>query len=60
MTIADVKAKAKELDIKPGKLTKDELIKQIQIQEGNFDCFGSANDDYCDQPDCCWKDDCLG
>lgn len=59
MTLADVKAKAKELDIKAGKMTKDELIKQIQMQEGNFDCFGSASDSYCDQSDCCWRDDCL-
>ncbi|MDI6735400.1 MAG: SAP domain-containing protein [bacterium] len=60
MTIANVKAKAKELDIKSGKMTKDELIKQIQRQEGNFDCFGTASDNYCDQSDCSWRDDCLG
>lgn len=60
MTLADVKAKAKELDIKPGKMTKDELIKQIQMQEGNFDCFGSASDGSCDQTDCYWRVDCLG
>ena len=27
--------------------------------EGNFDCFGSAYEGYCDQYDCSWREDCL-
>jgi hypothetical protein len=35
-----------------------ELIRRIQRAEGNFDCFGTAID-YCDQSQCCFREDCL-
>jgi hypothetical protein len=34
------------------------LIRQIQRAEGNFDCFGAAKD-YCNQFQCCFREDCL-
>ena len=58
MDLAAVKKIAKGLGLKPGKKTKAELIHAIQKAEGNFDCFGTAIN-YCDQMDCCFKDDCL-
>ena len=42
------------------RLKKPELIRAIQRSEGNFDCFGTAADGYCDQMDCRWRNDCLG
>ncbi|MEW5768229.1 MAG: Rho termination factor N-terminal domain-containing protein [bacterium] len=59
MKMAEVKAKAEELGIKPGRMKKEELIRQIQRTEGNFDCFGTATEGRCDQTDCCWQEDCL-
>jgi hypothetical protein len=50
---------AKTLNVETSKLSKTELIKKIQITEGNFDCYGSANNGECDQVDCIWRDDCL-
>lgn len=41
-------------------LSKPELIKAIQMQEGNFDCFATAQSGACDQGNCLWLDDCLG
>ena len=38
---------------------KAEIIKSIQRTEGNFDCFGTATDGYCNQDNCLWKADCL-
>ena len=58
MDLATAKKMAKGLGLKPGKKTKSELIHAIQTAEGNFDCFGTAIN-YCDQMDCCFKDDCL-
>jgi len=58
MDLATVKKMAKGLGLAPGRKTKVELIHAIQKAEGNFDCFGTAID-YCDQMDCCFKDECL-
>jgi len=54
-----VRAKAKALGLKNiFGLSKAELIRRIQKAEGNFDCFGTAID-YCDQFECCFREDCL-
>jgi hypothetical protein len=59
MLMKEVSAIAKKYGIKTGKLTKSDLIRAIQLHEGNFDCFGSAIDGYCDQYGCFWREDCL-
>ena len=58
MTVEQLRAMAKELGVKPVSLRKAELIKSMQIAEGNFDCFGTAID-YCDQLDCLFRYDCI-
>lgn len=59
MRISEIEKKAKKLGIRDSwKLSKTDLIKNIQRNEGNFDCFGTAAN-YCDQFICCWRDDCL-
>ncbi len=59
MKMDEIKRKAKGLGIKVMATTKKpDLIQQIQRAEGNFDCFGRA-EDYCDQWDCCFREDCL-
>lgn len=58
--LSEIEKKARGIGIKDTwKLSKKELIKQIQYKEGNFDCFGSANRGVCDQLACCWREDCL-
>ena len=59
MTLKDVKEKAKQYDIKVGKMKKDEIIRSIQRAEGNFDCFGTAIGGECNQNECAWRADCL-
>lgn len=59
MNLAQVKSKAKDMGVKTGTMKKTELIRVIQRTEGNFDCFGTAIN-YCDQWECCFRDDCLG
>ena len=59
MNMKAIRHLAKTHSIEPGKLSKTELIKKIQIAEGNFDCYGSADQGACDQPDCAWRKDCL-
>lgn len=58
MNIAQVHEKAKSLAIMTAKISKADLIRQIQMEEGNFPCFDSA-EDYCDQMECAFREDCL-
>ena len=59
MKIAEIRGVAKSHGIKYDNLFKTELIKTIQIKEGNFDCYGTAYDGVCDRLDCCWREDCF-
>lgn len=59
MRLSEIERKARMLGIKDTwKYTKKDLIMVIQRHEGNFDCFGSAKNS-CNQPRCCWKEDCV-
>lgn len=59
MDMADIRKKAKDAGIKTAVgMKKLELIRAIQAKEGNFPCFGTA-DDYCDQLSCLYREDCL-
>ena len=59
MKMEDLRVIAKSHSIIPGKLSKIELIRLIQANEGNFDCFATAYDGECDQVNCCWRADCF-
>ena len=59
MALKELKEKAKNLGIKPKiGMKKVDLIRSIQITEGNFSCFGTAKY-FCNQMSCCWREDCL-
>ncbi|HEG43614.1 MAG TPA: SAP domain-containing protein [Phycisphaerales bacterium] len=53
----ELKARANELGITPGKLNKTELIREIQIAEGFTPCYGTA-DGQCENTECCFVSDC--
>ncbi|MBI2277962.1 MAG: SAP domain-containing protein [Dechloromonas sp.] len=59
MKLEEIRSIAKSNGVSPGKLRKADLIKSIQVAEGNFDCFASAHKAECDQPRCLWRDDCF-
>ena len=58
MTIYEIRVIAKNMGIEPKKKNKADLIKAIQIKEGNAPCYKTAGS-YCEQVDCCWRSDCL-
>jgi len=58
MDIYEIRVIAKNMDIDPKGMNKADLIKSIQVKEGNFPCFKKAVD-YCDQEDCLWRSDCF-
>ncbi len=59
MQIQEIRDIAKSIGIKTGKLSKMNLILEIQRTEGNFDCFATAFQGQCNQADCCWRVDCF-
>ncbi len=59
MTLKEIKEIAREKGVKAGKMKKDELVRAIQLAEGNFDCYGTAMTGDCSQSDCFWRSDCL-
>jgi hypothetical protein len=59
MKMEEIRSIAKSHRIKPDHLSKAELIKTIQSDEGNFDCFATAYSGECDQVNCIWREDCF-
>ncbi|MCX7192062.1 MAG: SAP domain-containing protein [Proteobacteria bacterium] len=59
MKLEVVRTIAKSHGIHTGKRSKIDLIKFIQSDEGNFDCFATACAGVCDQGACLWRDDCF-
>ena len=59
MNMQEIRSIAKEHGVRPARLSKIKLIHAIQLDEGNFDCFGTAYESYCDQEGCLWRADCF-
>ena len=60
MNMTEVRERAKALGItKTVGVKKMDIIRAIQVKEGNFPCFGTAKD-YCDQWECSFREDCMG
>ncbi|MDY0190729.1 MAG: SAP domain-containing protein [Desulfuromonas sp.] len=58
MKMIEVKALAKQRGVKPGKMKKQELIRSLQLAEGNPQCFNTGISTECGQEDCLWRSDC--
>ncbi|MHB8422824.1 MAG: hypothetical protein ACYC9S_10870 [Leptospirales bacterium] len=59
MRVEEIRQIARAKGVLPSHLKKSDLIRCIQRQEGNFECFGTAVDGVCSQWDCLWRADCL-
>ncbi len=59
MNLLAIREIARTLDLRSGKRSKTDLIKSIQSAEGNFNCFATAYEGVCDQPQCRWREDCF-
>lgn len=59
MGLKALKDKARQLGVKARiGMKREDLIRAIQSNEGNFPCFGTVKD-FCDQMSCCWRENCL-
>ena len=59
MQMQEIRDRAKDFGIKTGRKSKVDIIRTIQLSEGNFSCFASAMDGTCDQANCMWREDCF-
>ena len=58
MKMEGVRARAKQLGIGTSRRKKMDIIRDIQVQEGNTPCYLDKKIIHCDQFHCCWRDDC--
>lgn len=60
MNMTEVRSRAQAIGLsRPSRMKKGDLIRSIQLREGNIDCFGSPARFSCPRLDCCWRADCL-
>ena len=58
MKMHEIRQMAKRYGINSFGKSKERLIREFQLAEGSFDCFGTAGN-YCDQNECCFRSLCL-
>ena len=58
MKINDIRKIAKTYGINSFGKGKVDLVRAIQLREGNFDCYGKVSD-YCDQRECAFRSSCF-
>ena len=58
MKVQEIRTLAKGRGLKPGRLAKTDLVRMLQKEEGNFDCFGKAGS-HCDHLECKYHKWCL-
>ena len=60
MTLQEIKKIAKQRNIAVDKnMKKADIIRAMQRQEGNNDCFGNIAAKNCGEINCLWRQDCL-
>lgn len=59
MKVEEIRNLARDHGVRGARMKKPDLIRQIQLHEGNFACFGTAFDGFCDQEACLWREDCF-
>jgi hypothetical protein len=59
MNIKDVQLMAKKMGITKKNLKKVELVRAIQLTEGNIPCFATNRVNVCGENNCLWLKDCL-
>lgn len=58
MKLNEVKKIAKEMGLETARVTKEKLVRAIQVEEGNDACFGTGRVTECGQQSCLWREDC--
>ena len=59
MNMKEIRDMARQLGVRSTRMRKADLIRAIQRAEGNFDCYGTATEEECDQEECLWREECF-
>ena len=59
MNVKEIQKMIRALGLKPAKLKKFELIRLIQNEEKNDECYATSTVTSCAQDNCLWRTDCL-
>lgn len=59
MKLREIREMARAMGVETKGIGRAELVRAIQRAEGNFDCFGTAVEEECDQENCIWREDCF-
>jgi hypothetical protein len=59
MKMQELREIAKKRGIKTANMKKTDIIRAIQRDESNADCYNTGNADKCGQMECLWKADCA-
>ncbi len=58
MKMNEIRQIAKKMGINSFGLSKIVLVRKIQAQEGNFQCFATERISECEEKGCLWREDC--
>lgn len=58
MKLQEIKGIAKSRGLQTGKMKKNEIVRAIQVDEGNIPCFDTGKAAECGQLNCLWREDC--
>jgi hypothetical protein len=58
MKFQEIQKIAKGMGIKTYRMKKVDLVRTIQRQEENIDCYGTQRVENCQEPACLWRGDC--
>ena len=59
MKFQEIQKMAKGMGIKAHRMKKVDLIRTIQRQEDNIDCYATVRVEHCQEPTCLWRSDCV-
>lgn len=58
MKMTEIRAIARQRGISSRTMNKTDLVRTLQRQEGNAECFNTGQVASCGQNQCLWYDDC--
>ena len=58
INMSKLRQKARALDIDTKNMDRSQLIRTIQLTEGNSPCF-KTNQGWCKEESCCFRGECL-
>ena len=59
MRFQEIRSVAKGLGIGTYRMKKTDMIRAIQREEDNNECYGTDRVDICEEEACLWRGDCL-